>query len=469
MRHHADTITDPMDKKLLLAIQYACNTSGVTVPWDRVGTIMGPEITAGAVIQHLAKVRVRLVEDGHPVPPPLRRGGSGRNTTAASTPKKNGVTKAPKTKQIRKKLEPKSDDSSKEQSDWKDGDSDMEYGKPRAKRTKSNAKVPNGRRLKKEASHDEDADEDTNEELVATGAGFLALEDDSGTPPKTEKKSPSNKKSLIVALPSTAGGIKDEDADMSANEQEAEANGGLVIRGLSHGDFSSSPYGQNFADLAAAQMEPTAGPINTSSYVGAYNNMHTSPQVSTFNGGLYRTNKSLFQQTDDDLDFNFINPGAQVPIDFNSAEYLNKVGVINTGTNFNGTYDGGAQQSDFGYQPTNANHESPNVFGNDDYGHLPTTHWSNDNSFAGSSMATQWSNDNGYAGSSMATTANQTPAETSAGTDFGGYFPAAQFQADAFDGAAYDPSASHGIDSLNTGFFPNGFGDEYSGNGSYLA
>lgn len=36
------------------AIQFACNSTGVTVPWDLVGTIMGDEITAGAVTQNLA-------------------------------------------------------------------------------------------------------------------------------------------------------------------------------------------------------------------------------------------------------------------------------------------------------------------------------------------------------------------------------------------------------------------------------
>ena len=64
----------------------------------------------------------------------------------------------------------------------------MEYGKPRAKRTKSNAKGPNGRRMKKEDSHDEDTNDNTNEELVATGAGFLALEDDSGTSPRLKRR-----------------------------------------------------------------------------------------------------------------------------------------------------------------------------------------------------------------------------------------------------------------------------------------
>ena len=441
-----------MDKKLLLAIQYACNTSGVAVPWDKVGVLMGPEISPGAVIQHLAKVRVRMVELGLSVPPPLRRGGSGRSTNATSTPKKLGVAKVAKTKSIKKKTKPQSDDSD-EQEDWKNDDSDLDFGQPRAKRTKSNAKGSNGRTIKKEDSHDEDASDGTNEEFVATGAGFLALENDHGSP-ETAKNTPSTKKSLIVALPSTAGGIKEEDVDMSANEREAEATGGGVARGQSYGDYSSSPYNQELANLAAAQMEPATGPINTSSYGGTYNNFdHTGPQVSTFVGGLYHPNQPLFQQAGDNLDFDIFNPGAEVPIDFNSDEYLNNVGVINTGTDGNGTYNGTAQDSTCNYQPTNAYHDSPAVFDNNHYGHLPLTHWSNDNSFAGSSMAT---------------TANQTPAENSAGTDFGGYFANAQFQADAFDGATYDPSASHGMGSLNMAYVPDAFSNEYYGNGSYL-
>ena len=454
MRHHADTITDPMDKKLLLAIQYACNTSGVTVPWDRVGTIMGPEITAGAVIQHLAKVRVRLVEDGHPVPPPLRRGGSGRNTAVVITPKKHNATKVLKQKSIQKKVKPKSEDeSSNEESDWKDGNSDSDFETPRGKRTKTKAKGPKGRSVKKEVRSDEDAGENSND-FVAAGAGFLALEDDHVGSPETLKSTPSNKKSLIVALPSTVGGIKEEDIEMSADEHEAEEIDGEVIRGPIHGNFSSSPFNQNFADLAAAQMELATGPINTSSYGGTYNNLHTSPQVSAFTGGLYPNNRSLLQQAGNDLDFNFINPGAQVPIDFNSPEYLKQVGVINTGMNGNGAYNGSTQENTFDFQPINTYHESSTVFGNNNYGHLPLNHWSNDN---------------GFAGSSMATTANQTPAENSAGTDFAGYFPASQFQADAFDGAVYDASASHDMDDLDTGFFPNGFADEYHWNSSYLA
>ena len=52
---------------------------------------MGPEITSSAVIQHLANVRVRLVEDGLPVPPPLRRGVAGE-TPLLQFPPKNMVS-----------------------------------------------------------------------------------------------------------------------------------------------------------------------------------------------------------------------------------------------------------------------------------------------------------------------------------------------------------------------------------------
>ena len=401
--------------------------------------MVGPEISSGAVIQHLAKVRVKMVAEGLSVPPPLRRGGSGRATIAPATPKKHGVTKAPKTKSIKKKAKPQSDES-EELEDWKNDDSDFEQ--PRAKRTKQSAKRPNGRIIKKEDSQDEDAGDDSNEDRVAKGAGFLALENNQSSP-STAKNTPSPKKSLIIALPSTTGGAEEEDVDMSGDERHAGATGGGDVRG------------QNLTNLAAAQMEPGTGPTNASSHVSGNNGLpHASTKGSAFNPGLYRTNQSLFQQADDDFDFDFSNPVGGLPLDFNSDEYLRKVGITNLEPDGSGTYNGGAQQSDFGYQPANAYHESPAVFDNNHFGHLPLTHWSNDTSFVGSSMAT---------------TANQTPAENSAGTDFGGYFnDNTQFPADAFDGEAYDPSADHSMDSVNGGFFPNAFNNEYYGDSSYV-
>ena len=56
----ANTRTDDMDKKLLLAIQSECNAQGVVIPWNNVAALVSPTITGGAVIQHLAKIRIRM-------------------------------------------------------------------------------------------------------------------------------------------------------------------------------------------------------------------------------------------------------------------------------------------------------------------------------------------------------------------------------------------------------------------------
>ncbi len=55
-----DSSIDDMDKKLLLSIQSECNAQGVNIPWNNIAAIVGPSITGSAVIQHLAKLRIRM-------------------------------------------------------------------------------------------------------------------------------------------------------------------------------------------------------------------------------------------------------------------------------------------------------------------------------------------------------------------------------------------------------------------------
>ena len=252
-----------MDKKLLLAIQYQCNRAGITIPWDGVGNLMGEKITGGAVIQHLAKLRVRMVAFNLSVPPPLRRGGGGgggssrastsakpsqTKTKATSPPKKSNVqaksvaTKsAAKSKKAGKKASSTSDESDDEE-DWKDEDSDGNYGEPSAKRAKSNTKGPMRRVIKQEESEDEaegstqapkrkhkrstpsdrgqspdettdingvpvynDSDDgnDIEGEIVGAGETWLALEDDHTSQHSAGKETSLVKKSLVVSLPTT--------------------------------------------------------------------------------------------------------------------------------------------------------------------------------------------------------------------------------------------------------------------------
>ncbi|KAI9814025.1 MAG: hypothetical protein M1827_003489 [Pycnora praestabilis] len=75
-KRHLVRWSDEMDKKLLLSIQSVCNTDGIKLPWGKIAKGVEPQITDGAVIQHLAKLRTRMVQQGIQVPPPLRRGGA---------------------------------------------------------------------------------------------------------------------------------------------------------------------------------------------------------------------------------------------------------------------------------------------------------------------------------------------------------------------------------------------------------
>ena len=50
----------------------------VKVPWAKVVKAMGGKTTVSATIQHLNKLRKRLADKGHDVPPPPRRGGTDR-------------------------------------------------------------------------------------------------------------------------------------------------------------------------------------------------------------------------------------------------------------------------------------------------------------------------------------------------------------------------------------------------------
>src|SRR5438876_438472 len=60
-----------MDKRLILSIQYVCNERAIVLPWDAIGKHL--DVTPGAISQHMAKLRQRLVTWGFGVPPPLRR------------------------------------------------------------------------------------------------------------------------------------------------------------------------------------------------------------------------------------------------------------------------------------------------------------------------------------------------------------------------------------------------------------
>ena len=56
-------------------MQHVLSIKGIKIPWDEVGAKLGETITEGAIVQHLAKLRSRLENDGIKVTPALQRGG----------------------------------------------------------------------------------------------------------------------------------------------------------------------------------------------------------------------------------------------------------------------------------------------------------------------------------------------------------------------------------------------------------
>ncbi|KAJ5343932.1 uncharacterized protein N7506_003756 [Penicillium brevicompactum] len=81
---------DDHDIRLLLAIQHACLSAGVKIPWQDVAKTLGAKFTEGAITQHLAKVRTRRIAGHKWVPPLAKRGGKPREQDDADCKTQKG-------------------------------------------------------------------------------------------------------------------------------------------------------------------------------------------------------------------------------------------------------------------------------------------------------------------------------------------------------------------------------------------
>ncbi|KAF5859585.1 hypothetical protein ETB97_002614 [Aspergillus alliaceus] len=68
---------DNLNELLLLSVLPVCNNQAIKIPWSEVASTMKNNVTEGAIVQLLAKLRSRRAEAGKDVPPPLKRGGVG--------------------------------------------------------------------------------------------------------------------------------------------------------------------------------------------------------------------------------------------------------------------------------------------------------------------------------------------------------------------------------------------------------
>ncbi|KAL8847526.1 MAG: hypothetical protein Q9221_007426 [Calogaya cf. arnoldii] len=178
---------DDLDKKLLLTIQWACNQKGVKIPMDLVASEMSStgvntKVSAGAVIQHLAKFRVRMVQQGLSVPPPLSRGGNNNPATAQVSQASNtNGTKAASTRRNKKPAAKKSkqEDSEEETEEDKVSGSEAEVPKKPSTQAERKKKAPSRRGKTDKASRSSDIYQDDSEDVVKEEATFSA--DDQGS------------------------------------------------------------------------------------------------------------------------------------------------------------------------------------------------------------------------------------------------------------------------------------------------
>lgn len=308
----------------MLAIQYTCNAQRVNIPWDAVGATMGDGISGGAVVQHLAKLRQRMVNAEESVPPPLRRGGhlpgSPSTRTSKATPTKrttarNATAKAGKPNATKRKFKSMSDTSDEGEEGY-EIESEAEYGTSSSKRSSNNK--GGARKIKKDASGDDaattsrrgkyqrsatpatptqkgkpmginlesDGDIESDEDMetasdgnggpyIAAGAPFLALEDDAPSKGTVGRKTVA-KQSLVVKLPmhceaamsrlkkcaeEKEGQENSEDGD-SENEDDSDTN-------AEDGDIGEESLDLVSAIVVPAQQHQFVSGFNTPSHVAA--------------------------------------------------------------------------------------------------------------------------------------------------------------------------------------------------------
>lgn len=154
----ANTSKATTDQRLLLAMQYASNQAGLRLPFAAAGALVGPSVTEGAIVQHLAKLRARLLEAGESVPPPLKRGGGYGPAAGSSNTSKSAKAKGKaKVKVARKSLKAATesdtdDDEGDEDDDVKNAkDKEEEKARPKGKKPLSKPRSTKPVSIKKES------------------------------------------------------------------------------------------------------------------------------------------------------------------------------------------------------------------------------------------------------------------------------------------------------------------------------
>ena len=234
-----DHIADNTDKKLLLAFQSACNEAGTPLPWKIIERHLGIGASDGAIIQHLTKIRIKMVNAGLPVPPALKRGGAGSRANASRRDINNpGANISIYTRAQR--AHATNDDDGDEITDAENGEPFDDYSPTKSVAKKART-LKRGRRditkIKSEDLSDKESSEKSSSlgGRVAAGSKFLKFDQKKPTSVKSESSTQSSvtvdeKKVLTLRyanLPKVdavmqqyAQDVQDEDEDVESKDQQ---------------------------------------------------------------------------------------------------------------------------------------------------------------------------------------------------------------------------------------------------------
>ncbi|KAL4878946.1 hypothetical protein BJY04DRAFT_194466 [Aspergillus karnatakaensis] len=164
-----------LNELTLLTVQSVCNSQSIKIPWADVAKTMGHNVTEGAIVQHLAKVRARRVQEGKDVPPPLKRGSTSGVSKSSSPPGS--------------KYQRGSRDAGAAGT-MIDEDSGEEWTGYRAsKRRKTRPRSKPAQSLRPQIWEEENTASDSGDELLAPGARFLQLPHDRQRSPTPQPQS----------------------------------------------------------------------------------------------------------------------------------------------------------------------------------------------------------------------------------------------------------------------------------------
>lgn len=240
----ANCLLDDMDKQLLLSLQSVCNDKGVKLPWDDVGAAMHKQVSSGAIIQHLAKLRQRLAAQGVSVPPPLRRGGGNGISTSGNRNVGSGTPATPKKTNSAANANSENNSSGSEDEECdvdKASDSEEEFGSWRAEQ---NATKARGRKPKvKEADGSEIKQEDDD---AANKTGTKRKSGRNSGGPHKRKRGPAKRK-----FQKRKNSKSDRRAPSSVSNTKESGSSDDEIQSGSDDSNQQDPVGQRYLAVGA--------------------------------------------------------------------------------------------------------------------------------------------------------------------------------------------------------------------------